>query len=84
MPFVNKLSSSLPMHLVARFLIIVGSLLFFVEILMRIHRDLWSSFGRVLYCYPSVHGAVFEKSEILRCGLVRFSDIVHPRCGSVL
>ena len=53
---------------------------------------------RVLYGYPSVHGAVFfnrksygpvrcgfKKSEILRCGSVRFSYIVKPtvRCGAV-
>ena len=48
-------------------------------------------FCRVLKGYPSVHGAVFrnrkaygpvlcgfKKAEILRCGSVRFSDMVNP------
>ena len=58
-----------------------------------------SNFSRVVYGYPSVHGAVFsnlksygpvrcgfEKSEILRCGSVRLSDIVNStvRFGAVL
>ena len=54
---------------------------------------------RVLYGYPSVHGAffsnpkpygpvgcAFKKAEILRCGSVRFSDFVNPtvRFGAVI
>ena len=58
-------------------------------------------YTRVVYGnrYPSVHGAVFrnrksygpvrcgfKKAEILRCGSVRFSDMVNPkvRCGAVI
>ena len=55
--------------------------------------------NRVVYGYPSVHGAVFrnrksygslrcgfKKAEILRCGSVRFSNIVNPtvRFGAVM
>ena len=54
---------------------------------------------RVLYGYPSVHGAFFfnrksygpvrcgfKKAAILRWGSVRFLDIVNPmvRCGAVM
>ena len=54
---------------------------------------------RVVYGYPSVHGAFFfdrksygpvrcgfEKAEILRCGSVRFSDVGDPtvRFGAVI
>ena len=54
---------------------------------------------RVVYGYPSVHGAVFwnrksygpvrcgfKKAAILRWGSVRFLDIVNPmvRCGAVM
>ena len=56
-------------------------------------------FRRDLYGYPSEHGAIFSnrksygpvrcgffKSEILRCGSVRFSGIVNPtvRFGFVI
>ena len=69
----------------------------FLKITVQQYRHL--TFIRVLYGYPSVHGAVFwnrksygpvrcgfKKAEILRCGSVRVSDIVNTtaRCGAVI